>query len=455
MADTPQAYLAHHRQRHLDELVEFLRIPSMSAPAESAGEVARAAEWVANKLQHIGAEHVAIMPTGGHPVVYADWLHAPDKPTYLIYGHFDVQPVDPVDLWHTPPFEPQILDDRIVARGATDDKGNMFLPIMAVEALLATTGRLPVNVKFFFEGQEEIGSPQLPAFVAAHRELLACDAVLNADSGQYSETEPAILVGLRGICSFELDVVGPDHDLHSGSFGGAVQNPLHAIVMLLDSMRAHDGRILVEGFYDDVVELTPAERQALARVPFDEDKYTAELGVDELFGEPGYAPWERTSIRPTLEINGLWGGFIGDGEKTVLPSEAHCKVSCRLVPNQDPDKVLAAIRAHIATHTPPGVRVTFREGHGTPAYVVPSDLPELAVARAVLTEVYGREPYDIRMGGSIPVTTLFSQVLGVHSIGFGFGLENERGHSPNEFFHLSGYNQGQRAWVLLLERLGA
>jgi acetylornithine deacetylase/succinyl-diaminopimelate desuccinylase-like protein len=450
-----QGFLTEHRAQLLDELLDFLRIPSISALPDHAGDVAAAAQWVAGKLTKVGIEHVAVMPTGGHPVVYGDWLHAPGQPTYLVYGHFDTQPVDPLQLWKSLPFDPQVTADRIVARGASDNKGNLFLAVIAAQALLSTTGRLPVNLKFFFEGQEEIGSPQLPAFVAANRALLACDAVLNADSGQYSETEPAMTVGLRGICALEVDMVGPDHDLHSGSFGGAVQNPLHAMVRLLDSMRAPDGRILVEGFYDGVVELAPAEREAMARVPFNEAQYKADLGVEALFGEPGYAPWERTSIRPTLELNGLWGGFTGVGNKTVLPSEAHCKITCRLVPNQDPAQVLAAVEAHIAAHTPVGVRVTVRGGHGVSAYSLPADLPGVATARRVLAEVYGREPYDVRMGGSVPITSLFKQALGAESIGFGFGLEDELIHSPNEFLRLTSYDKGQRAWALLLSRLGA
>ncbi len=453
MADTWQKYLEDNRSRLLNELIEFLSIPSASAVPENAADVERAGAWLAAKLARVGIEHAAVLPTGGHPVVYGDWLHAPGKPTFLIYGHFDTQPVDPLSLWHTPPFEPTITDDRIIARGASDDKSNLFLPIIAAEALLATTGRLPVNIKFFFEGQEEVGSPQLPSFVRAHRDMLACDAMLNADSGQYSETDGAVMVGLRGICSVEVDLVGPAHDLHSGVFGGAVQNPLHAMVMLLDSMRSHDGRILVDGFYDDVVELSAAERAAMARLPFDEQRYKADLGVTELFGEPGYSPYERTTIRPTLELNGLWGGFIGEGSKTVLPSEAHAKITCRLVPNQNPDRIIDLLTAHIMGHTPPGVRARVTRGHGTVAYTVPADLPAYAAVRDVLRRVYGHEPFEVRSGGSVPVTALFLDVLGAHSLGFGFGLEDELAHAPNEFFRLSSFDKGQRAWALLFERL--
>ena len=446
-------YLQENDERWLEELLELLRIPSISAVPESAPDVQRAAEWVAAKLKAIGIEHTEVMPTGGHPIVYGDWLHAEDKPTVLIYGHFDTQPVDPIDLWITPPFEPTIENGRIRARGASDDKGNLFVAIMAVEALLSR-GSLPVNVKFFFEGQEEIGSPQLPEFVMSHKELLACDLVLNADSGQWSETAGSLLVGLRGMCALEIDMVGPSHDLHSGGFGGAVQNPLHAMVMLLDSMRGHDGRILVDGFYENVAPMSDVERAEVARIPVDEEAYKAAIGVTELFGEPGYTTYERTSVRPTLEVNGLWGGFTGAGGKTVLPSEAHVKITCRLVPDQDPARIIDLIKAHIAGNIPPGVKVTVKAKHGAPAYSMPLDHPAMAAATEVLTEIYGQPPYATRSGGSIPVTTLFQRALGVYSLGFGFGLEDELIHSPNEFFRLSSIAKGRKAWAMLMQKLG-
>ena len=448
-------YLEQNYDRFQDEMLDFLRIPSISALSENAGAVQHAAEWVASRLTAAGIEHAQVLPTEGHPVVYGDWLHAEGKPTVMIYGHFDTQPVDPLDLWETPPFEPTIRNGRVYARGASDDKGNMLVPILATEALLKTEGRLPVNLKFFFEGQEEIGSPYIPPFVAAHRDLLACDLVLSADGGQHSETEPSILVGLKGACALQFDVQGAHGDLHSGMYGGVVQNPIHALVQLLDSMRGEDGTILVEGFYDDVVPLSDDDRRRIAEVPFDEAAYKAELGVDELWGESGYTPRERAWGRPTLEINGIWGGFQGEGVKTVLPNQAHAKITCRLVANQDPAKIVELIRAHVETHTPPGVRVAVQRlpFTGYP-YLIPADHPGNQAAHAVLEELYGRPPYYVRTGGSIPVCSLFLRELGAYTVGFGFGLPDEQLHAPNEFWRLASFRRGQQAYCTLLQRLG-
>jgi acetylornithine deacetylase/succinyl-diaminopimelate desuccinylase-like protein len=450
-----QSYLDENQSRFLDELLDFLRIPSVSALPERANDVARAAEWVAARLRSAGAEGVRVLPTGGHPVVYGEWLHAQGKPTVLIYGHFDTQPPDPLDLWSSPPFEPVVRDGRVYARGASDDKGNMLTPILAVEALLKSAETLPVNVKFLFEGQEEIGSPQIPDFVAANRELLACDLALSSDGGQWSETEPSILVGLRGGCGVQIDVVGANSDLHSGVYGGAVQNPIHALVAILASLRGPDGRILVEGFYDAVAPLSSAERAQLAEVPFDIETYMEEIGVEALFGEAGYTPRERTWVRPTLEINGIWGGFQGDGIKTVLPNAAHAKITCRLVPNQDPMVIPTLIAAHVERHTPPGVRVTVtRLGFTAYPYLIPAEHPGNQAARAVLEEIYGRSPYIVRTGGSIPVCTVLLQTLGVYTVGFAFGLEDEHIHAPDEFFRLSSFRRGPVAYCKLLDRLG-
>lgn len=451
---TWQTYLNEQQDRFLAELLDFLRIPSVSALPEHAGDVQRAAEWVAERMRAAGIESVQILPTGGHPVVYGDWLNAPGKPTVLIYGHFDTQPADPLALWDHPPFEPVVRDGRVYARGASDDKGNMLPPILAVEALLCTTGALPVNVKFLFEGQEEIGSPQIPAFVAAHREMLACDLVVSSDGGQWSETEPAILTGLRGGCGLQIDVRGPNRDLHSGIYGGAVQNPIHALAAILASMRGADGRILVEGFYDAVQPLTDDERRRFASVPFDETAYMEDLGVTALWGEAGYTVYERTWARPTLEINGVWGGFQGEGTKTVLPAEAHAKITCRLVANQDPATIVALITSHVQQHTPPGVTVTV-----TPLkflakpYLMRFDHPGNRAVRDVLVHMYGREPYEVRSGGSIPICTILLDELGVYTVNFAFALEDERQHSPNEFFRLSSFRRGQEGYCLLLERL--
>jgi acetylornithine deacetylase/succinyl-diaminopimelate desuccinylase-like protein len=451
---TWENYLQENKVRFLDEMFDFLRIPSISALPEHAGDVQQAAEWVAKRLESAGIENIQILPTGGHPVVYGDWLHAPGKPTILIYGHFDVQPVDPVDLWTNPPFEPTIIGDRVYARGASDDKGNMLVPILAVEALLKSEGAIPVNLKFCFEGQEEIGSPQLPEFMPAHTDLFACDLVLSADGGQWSETEPNILLALKGVCGMQIDMYGAKTDLHSGMYGGTIQNPLHAMVRLLDSMRSPEGKILVDGFYDDVVELSDDERAAIARVPFDETEYLEPLGLDTPFGEPGYTTRERGWIRPTLELNGLWGGFQGEGSKTVLPNEAHAKITCRLVANQDPEKIKALLTSHIEKHAPPGVKVIVNalSISGKP-YSIPADHPGNQAARTVHLELYGKEPYYIRSGGSIPICGLFLEHLNAYTVNFGFGNDDEGAHAPNEFYRLSSFELGQKAYCKLLFQL--
>jgi acetylornithine deacetylase/succinyl-diaminopimelate desuccinylase-like protein len=450
-----QDYLDANQERFLAELLDFLRIPSISALPDHAADVGRAAEWVAARLRAAGIEGVQVLPTGGHPVVYGEWLHAEGKPTVLIYGHFDTQPADPYNLWDSPPFEPAIRDGRVYARGATDDKGNMFTPILAAEALLQSEGALPVNVKFFFEGQEEIGSPQIPDFVAAHKDLLKCDLALSSDGGQWSETEPATLVGLRGGCGVQIDLVGAKSDLHSGMYGGAVQNPIHALVALLDTMRGADGRILVDGFYDGIPPLSPEDRKQIADVPFDVENYMEEIGVEGLFGEAGYTPREQVWARPTLEINGIWGGFQGAGVKTVLPNSAHAKITCRLVPGQDPARIADLLVQHVERHTRPGVKATAtRLGFTAQPYLIPADHPGNLAASEVLQEIYGRAPYVVRSGGSIPVCTVILQNLGVYTVNFGFGLDDEQIHAPNEFFRLSSFERGQMAYCKLLHRLG-
>ena len=449
------SYLEQQQPRFVDELLTFLSIPSISAISANAGDVQRAAEWVATRVTAAGMEHVQILPTGGHPVVYADWLHAPGKPTVMIYGHFDVQPVDPLNLWTKPPFEPDIRDGKVFARGASDDKGNMLIPILAVEALLTTTSALPVNLKFFFEGQEEIGSPQLGEFVPKHTDLLACDIVLSSDGGQWSETEPLILVGLRGGCGVQIDVRAARADLHSGMYGGVVQNPIHALASIIASMHGPDGTVTVDNFYDDVIALSEQDRERIARVPYDESAEIEILEVPALFGEAGYTPRERAWARPTLEVNGIWGGFQDEGVKTVLPSEAHAKITCRLVSDQNPSQIVELLQVHVASHTPPGVTATV-----TPLpfraypYLVPEDEPGNAVVREVLVELYGKEPYYVRSGGSIPVCSLFQRHLGAYTASFAFGLEDEGIHSPDEFFRLASFRKGQSAYCFLLERLG-
>jgi acetylornithine deacetylase/succinyl-diaminopimelate desuccinylase-like protein len=449
-----QEYLDANQSLFEAELLEFLRIPSISALPDHAAEVRRAGAWVAARLQTAGMENIETLETGHHPVVYADWLHAPGQPTVMIYGHFDTQPVDPLELWTTPPFEPTVRDGKVYARGASDDKGNMFAPLLALEALLKSEGRLPINVKCFFEGQEEIGSPTLPPFISAHREKFACDFVISADGGQWAEDQPALMIGLRGLCALQIDVTGPSHDVHSGGYGGAIQNPIHALVRLLDSMRSPEGKILVEGFYDTVRPLNEADKAMIAKVPHDEEIYMDKLGIDDLFGEPGFTTLERTWGRPTLELNGIWGGFSGEGTKTVLPSQAHAKITCRLVADQDPGAVAQLLVNHIEQHKPRGVtvKVSVEESGGWP-YLMPADHPGNLAAAAVLTKMYGKEPFYARSGGSIPVCALFLQSLGVYTVNFGFGLNDERIHSPNEFFRLESFRKGQTGYCRLLQQL--
>jgi len=448
-------YLREHQQQYLDELLEFLRIPSISSLPENKDDVQAAAEWVSARLNQAGMEDVQILATDGHPVVFGQWLHSDGKPTILIYGHFDTQPVDPVDLWSYPPFEPTVKDDRVYARGATDDKGNMLAPIVAVEALLNSQGTLPVNVKCFFEGQEEIGSPQLPDFIAAHRELLACDMILSADGGQWGEDQPLLNMGLRGLSAIQIDVQGARSDVHSGVYGGTFVNPIHALVNLLDSMRSIDGKILVEGFFDDVRPLSDTEKSQFAAIPYDEADFKEGLGVSGLYGEPGHSTYERSWARPTLEVNGIWGGFQDEGIKTVIPSLAHAKISCRLVADQQPEKIRQLLKAHVEKHAPQGVRVTVNEIPGTAdPYVIPFDHPGNQAAREVHLELYGKEPYYGRTGGSIPVCGIFLKELNAYTVNFSFGLMDENVHAPDEFFRLSSFERSRKGYCMLLNRLG-
>ena len=450
-----QPYLEQKKDRHLDDLISFLRIPSISSLPDHETDVARAADWVAERLRTAGLEEVRIMPTNGHPVVYGQWLHSPGSPTVLIYGHFDVQPVDPVDLWTRPPFEPMVNQDRIYARGASDDKGNMLAPVLAIEALMRTNGRLPVNVKVFFEGQEEIGSPDLLEFISENRALLSCDMIFSADGSQWGEDQPAIVIGRRGLCALQIDVKGARGDLHSGTYGGAILNPIHALARLITTMHHPDGRVAVEGFYDDVRELAPEVKSYFAAVPYGADEVMAELDIREVFGEPGFTTCERLWARPTLELNGIWGGFQGEGTKTVIPSLAHAKISCRLVPDQDPEKVQNRVITHIQQHAPSGVSVTTRRSAGLADPVSAAvDHPGNLAAARVFEQLYKKKPYVVGMGGTIPVCGMFKKNLNADVINFSFGLKDENIHAPDEFFRISSFERAQKAWGLLLEALG-
>ncbi len=449
-------YLDTHQARFTQELIDFVRIPSVSAVDAHKADVVAAGNWVVARMQAAGIENVRMMPTEGHPVVYGDWLHAgAGKPTILIYGHFDVQPAEPFDLWDSPPFEPVERDGKIFGRGASDDKGGMFIPIVAAEAMLKTTGRLPVNVKFFFEGQEEIGSPHLPPFISANGAMLKADMIFSADGSQWSPDQPNLLTGLKGLVAAEVTVTGAKGDQHSGQQGGGIANPIQGLAQIIASMKGLDGKITVDGFYDDVIDLTAEDRAAIARVPFDEAAYVEHMGVTEAFGEEGFTVRERLWARPTFELNGIWGGWQGNGIKTVLPAEAKAKITCRLVANQTPDRIFDLLKAHIESHVPRGLRARVERLAGSAdPFLVPGGHNSSTVAGEVLAEVYGKTPYLTRSGGSIPVMTMLLKELGVHATVFAFGLPDENLHAPNEFFRLSSFTKGQEAYCRLMERLG-
>lgn len=452
---TYQEYVARQRDRFLAELQEFCRFPSISTLPAHAPDVRRCAEWLAGHLQGIGLEHAAVLPTAGHPVVYADWLHAgPGAPTVLIYGHYDVQPVEPLHLWETPPFDPRERDGRLYARGASDNKGQIFTYLKSLEALLRTAGGLPVNVRLLIEGEEEQGSPHLEPFIAAHADLLQASVCLNSDSGFFAPGVPSIAVGLRGLAGLEITVRGAQGDLHSGMYGGTVANPIHALARIVAGLHTPDGRVAVAGFYDRVRELPAAERAEWAALPFSEEAYRAELGVPALYGEPGFNTLERAWARPTLEVNGLWGGHTGEGTKTVLPAEAHAKITCRLVPDQVPEEVLGLVRRHVQQHAPPGVTVTVHaERASARPVLLDRDHPALQAAREALAEAYGRPVPLVRLGWTVPVAEIMQRVLGLGSVLLGFALPGENFHAPNEHFHLENFDGGLRCLGRLWPRL--
>lgn len=437
-----KAYFASRRNEHLEELKQWLRIPSVSALSVHKPDMQQAAAWLAEALKRAGLENITTYETAGHPIVYADYCRGAEKPTVLVYGHYDVQPVDPLNLWHSPPFEPVERDGKLYARGATDDKGQVFLHIKAVEAFLAQGLELPVNIKFCIEGEEEIGSPNLPAFLERQKELLAADYVAISDTSLLERGRPAISTGLRGLCSLEVAVETAGTDLHSGSYGGGVPNAIHALVELLASLHRADGGVAVDGFYEGVPALSEAMRAEFGKLGFDEEKLKAELSLEALFGEAGYSFVERVGARPTLEINGIYGGFQGEGTKTVIPREAHAKITCRLVGQQDPQQVLDRIEAHLLAHAQPGARVAVKQlEKGIPFSIEPTT-PILQKAAAAYKHVYGVEPVFTKDGGSIPIVAAFSHTLGVPVVLMGFGLPDENLHAPNEHFNLDNFDNG-------------
>ncbi len=442
-----QAYLEVHRERFLNELLELLRIPSVSANPQYATDVRRMAEATAQHLRQAGADSVSVIETEGHPIVYGEKITDPAAPTVLVYGHYDVQPPDPLDLWDSPPFEPVIKPTElhpqgaIFARGACDDKGQVFMHIKAFEAMLQAS-TLPCNVKFMIEGEEEVGSKHLESFCRQNREQLACDVVLISDTSIIDNNTPSLTVGLRGLAYMEVEVTGPNRDLHSGVYGGAVANPIHALCQMIASLHDKKGRVTIEGFYDDVEEVSRKERKRLNAVPFNEEAYMKDLGVKALTGEKGYTTIERTGIRPCLDVNGIWGGYTGEGAKTVLPSKAYAKISMRLVPHQKPEKIERLFQKHFEKIAPAGVKVKVRAMHGGHPVVVPTDSVEYRAAEKAMELTFGKKPLPQRGGGSIPIVAMFQQVLGVHSVLMGFGLDSDNIHSPNEHYGVFNFYKG-------------
>jgi acetylornithine deacetylase/succinyl-diaminopimelate desuccinylase-like protein len=446
-----------NERRNLDELLEYLRIPSISTDPEYAPEVARCAEHLMSRMREAGLTTVEKIDAGGHPLVYGEWSGAPGKPTVLFYGHYDVQPVDPIEEWRNPPFEPTIEGGNVVARGATDDKGQSYTHLKAVQALLAARGALPVNVKFLVEGEEESGGGAIERYVrGAGARRLGCDAVVISDSSMYAPGQPSLVYGLRGMCYVELRVQGPNRDLHSGTYGGAVANPLNALCQIVAALRdSATGRVLVPGFYDAVRPLADWEREEIAALPFDEASYKRDLGVAALPGEEGYSPLERASVRPTCDVNGIFGGYMGRGAKTVLPAWGGVKVSMRLVPDQDPEEIGRLFVEHVRRVTPPGVEAKVEPLHGGRPFLLSTDGPYFAAAMEALAETFGARPVRVREGGSIPVVNTFADVLRVPILLMGYGLPDDRLHSPNEKMSIAQFHDGIRCTVRLLERIGA
>ncbi len=435
-------YIEDNIENYIGELKEFLRIPSISTSSENKTDIKKCAKFVSEKLKQAGMNRVKVIETEGHPLVYAEWLGAPGKPTVLIYGHYDVQPVDPVELWDSPPFDPVIKNNKIYARGATDDKGQMFMHIKCVEAYFKTYGSLPLNVKFIIEGEEEIGSESLESFINHNTDLLKCDAVLLSDTALYAKGVPTLTYGLRGLAYMEVEVVGPNRDLHSGTFGGAVANPINVLSKMIAKLQNIEGKITIPGFYDNVLKLTKKERENIKALKFSEQKYAKELGVKELQGEKNYSTLERTWARPTLDCNGIIGGFTGKGAKTVIPSKVTAKISMRLVPNQDPNKISKMFTKYIKSIAPKSVKVSVKDLHGAYPVITPLDDKATVSAAKAMEKAFGKKIVYMREGGSVPIVTVFSKKLKAPVVLMGLGLNSENLHSPNEHFDLNHFKLG-------------
>jgi acetylornithine deacetylase/succinyl-diaminopimelate desuccinylase-like protein len=448
-------YVRANQDEFLAELKEFLTIPSISTQSEHKPDIERTAVWLRDKLVTAGFPKAEVMPTQGHPVVYAEWLAAgPEALTVLIYGHYDVQPPDPLEMWDTPPFEPTIVGDDIFCRGASDDKGQLYVHVKAVEAFKETAGAPPLNIKCIFEGEEESGSPSLEPFIREHADMLAADAAVISDTSILGKELPSIVYALRGIAYVEVEVTGPDHDLHSGHYGGAVHNPINALCTMIAKLQDENGHITIPGFYDKVRKLDPEERAELAKAPFEREAWLHEAGVKTDWGEPAYTIVERTTARPTLDVNGIWGGYTQPGAKTVLPSKAFAKISMRLVPDQEPAEITQLIRNHLTEIAPPTVSIEVRDLHSGEGAIVRRDSPAMRAAFRAYAEVFGKEPFLTRGGGSIPVVATLQKVLGIEAILMGFGLPDDRLHSPNEKFHLPNFYKGIETVLHFMDFLG-
>ncbi len=440
-------YIQENRERFLNELFELLRIPSVSADSRHKGDMAKTAEFLKSKLIEMGADNVEICPTAGHPILYGEKIIDLALPTVLVYGHYDVQPPDPLDLWESGPFEPVIKkterhpDGAIFARGACDDKGQMYMHFKAFEYMMQNNA-LHCNVKFMIEGEEEVGSSNLGPFIMENKEKLKCDVILISDTSMIANDVPSITSGLRGLAYMEVEVTGPNRDLHSGTYGGAVANPINILCKLIASMHDENGHITVDGFYDEVLNLSAAEREAMNKAPFSLDEYKKALDINDVWGEKGYTTIERASTRPTLDVNGIWGGYTGEGAKTVLPSKAYAKISMRLVPNQNSDKISKLFARHFEKIAPPSVKVKVTPHHGGEPVLTPTDGIEYRAAAKAYEATFGKEPIPARAGGSIPIVALFEEVLGVKTVLMGFGLDSDAIHSPNENFGIFNYFKG-------------
>lgn len=444
-------FVKNNHEIYVNELTDYLKIPSISTLAENKKDMQVCAKFTADKLKEAGLSRVEIFQTEGHPIVYGEWLGAPGKPTILVYGHYDVQPVDPIDLWDTPPFEPTIKDGKIYARGATDDKGQLFVHIKSVEAYFKQKGSLPLNIKFLIEGEEEIGSKNLGPFINDHKELLKCDTVLISDTSLYAPGVPTITYGLRGLCFLEVEMTGPNRDLHSGSYGGSVANPVNVLADLISKLHDKNGKINIPGFYNDVVKLTNVERENIKNLKFSDKNYAKELGVSELTGEKGFSTLERIWARPTLDVNGIFGGFTGKGAKTIIPSSASAKISMRLVPNQDPKKISRLVTSHIKKIAPKSVKVKVTDLHGAYPVLTPLNHRATIAAKNAMEKAFGKKIVFMREGGSIPVVATFAKLLKVPSVMMGLGLNSENLHSPNEHFSLKHFQLGIISSILFFD----